>query len=59
MQLFLLSSKLEGVVTSFTDLVTVRAFLGLVEGPMLPAILLYLSTFYTRQELSLRYDTQP
>ena len=32
-----------------------RAFLGLVEGPMFPGIVLYLSGFYTRKELSLRY----
>ncbi|KAF8817607.1 MFS general substrate transporter [Phlegmacium glaucopus] len=45
---------LQGLVTSFGGLVTVRAFLGLVEGPMFPGIVLYLSGFYTRKELSLR-----
>ncbi|KIM78028.1 hypothetical protein PILCRDRAFT_76059 [Piloderma croceum F 1598] len=45
---------LQGLVTSYEGLVTVRAFLGLVEGPMLPSIVLYLSGFYTRKELSLR-----
>lgn len=45
---------LQGLVTSFAGLVTVRAFLGLVEGPMFPGIVLYLSGFYTREELSLR-----
>ncbi|KAF8817612.1 MFS general substrate transporter [Phlegmacium glaucopus] len=45
---------LQGLVTSFEGLVTVRAFLGLVEGPMFPGIVLYLSGFYTRKELSLR-----
>ena len=43
-----------GTVTSYAGLVTVRAFLGLVEGPMFPGIVLYLSGFYTRKELSLR-----
>lgn len=43
-----------GVVTSYAGLVTARAFLGLVEGPMFPGIVLYLSGFYTREELSLR-----
>ena len=43
-----------GVVTTFQGLATVRAFLGLVEGPMFPGIVLYLSSFYTRKELSLR-----
>ena len=44
----------KGLVTSFAGLATVRAFLGLVEGPMYPGIVLYLSSFYTREELSLR-----
>lgn len=43
-----------GTVTTYTGLVIVRAFLGLVEGPMFPGIVLYLSGFYTRKELSLR-----
>jgi len=33
----------------------VRAFLGLVEGPLYPGIALYLSSFYTRKELSFRF----
>ncbi|KAI0081283.1 MFS general substrate transporter [Panus rudis PR-1116 ss-1] len=45
---------LQGVVSSYAGLVTIRAFLGLVEGPMFPGIVLYLSGFYTREELSLR-----
>lgn len=45
---------LEGLVKSFHGLVVARAFLGLVEGPMFPGIVLYLSGFYTREELSLR-----
>lgn len=44
----------QGFVTSFRGLVVARAFLGLVEGPMFPGIVLYLSGFYTREELSLR-----
>ena len=44
----------KGTVKNFGGLVTVRAFLGLVEGPMFPGIVLYLSGFYTRKELSLR-----
>ncbi len=43
-----------GTVTSYAGLVVVRAFLGLIEGPMFPGIVLYLSGFYTRKELSLR-----
>ena len=43
-----------GFVTSYEVLAMVRAFLGLLEGPMFPGIVLYLSGFYTRKELSLR-----
>ncbi|KAJ3720650.1 hypothetical protein C8R42DRAFT_643035 [Lentinula raphanica] len=39
---------------SYAGLATVRAFLGLVEGPMFPGIVLYLSSFYTRSELAFR-----
>ncbi|KAF9479974.1 MFS general substrate transporter [Pholiota conissans] len=45
---------LQGLVSSFAGLATARFFLGLVEGPMFPGIVLYLSGFYTREELSLR-----
>ena len=44
-----------GFVTSYTGLVTVRVFLGLVEGPLTPSIVVCVSGFYTRKELSLRY----
>ena len=44
-----------GFVTTYTGLVTVRAFLGLVEGPLVPDITLLLSIFYTRKELCFRY----
>lgn len=43
-----------GLVSSYAGLVAVRALLGLIEGPMFPGIVLYLSGFYTRQDLSLR-----
>ncbi|XP_006461486.1 hypothetical protein AGABI2DRAFT_222276 [Agaricus bisporus var. bisporus H97] len=45
---------LQGLVTSYAGLVVVRAFLGAIEGPMFPGIVLYLSGFYTRRDLSLR-----
>ncbi|KAL5530811.1 hypothetical protein ACEPAF_7069 [Sanghuangporus sanghuang] len=45
---------LQGLVTNYAGLVCARAFLGLVEGPMFPGIVLYLSGFYTRRQLSLR-----
>ena len=46
-----------GTISSYEGLVAARTFLGLVEGPIFPGILLYLSYFYTRKELSLRYET--
>lgn len=52
--LIVLHFYFEGTVKSFAGFVTIRAFLGLVEGPMFPGIVLYLSGFYTRKELSLR-----
>jgi len=44
-----------GFVATYAGLVTVRAFLGLVEGPLVPGITLILSSFYTRKELAFRY----
>ena len=44
-----------GFVTTYAGLATVRAFLGLVEGPLFPGIILLLSSFYTRKELAFRY----
>ncbi|KAK7056659.1 hypothetical protein VNI00_002376 [Paramarasmius palmivorus] len=45
---------MQGVVSNYAGLVVLRALLGLVEGPMFPGIVLYLSGFYTRRELSMR-----
>ena len=50
-----LANKHIGLVTNFGGLVTVRVLLGLVEGPMPPCIVCYLSGFYTRKELALRF----
>jgi len=45
---------LQGLITSYAGLVVARAILGAVEGPMFPGIVLYLSGFYTRRDLSFR-----
>ncbi|OAV92357.1 hypothetical protein, variant, partial [Puccinia triticina 1-1 BBBD Race 1] len=45
---------LQGLVTSYQGLLVSRFFLGLVEGGLYPAIILYLSSFYTRTELQFR-----
>ena len=47
--------KSTGTVTNFSGLLAARFFIGMVEGPMLPSIVLYLSAFYTRQELSIKF----
>jgi len=49
-----LITALQGFVKSYSGLIAARFFLGLVEGGMFPAIVLYLSYFYTRRELQLR-----
>ncbi|POW19198.1 hypothetical protein PSHT_04885 [Puccinia striiformis] len=49
-----LITTLQGFVRSYSGLIAARFFLGLVEGGMFPAIVLYLSFFYTRRELQIR-----
>ncbi|TKY87425.1 hypothetical protein EX895_004103 [Sporisorium graminicola] len=49
-----LVSALQGVVTNKTGLYVNRAFLGLTEAGILPALALYLTFFYKREELGLR-----
>ncbi|KAI0764538.1 MFS general substrate transporter [Trametes elegans] len=49
-----ITCTLQGVVTSYAGLVVARLFLGLFEGGLLPAITLYLSSFYPRRLLQLR-----
>ncbi|WAR56602.1 hypothetical protein PtB15_7B451 [Puccinia triticina] len=45
---------LQGLVTSYRGLLATRFFLGLVEGALGPATVLYMTTFYTRSELQFR-----
>lgn len=45
---------LQGLVTSYSGLLAARFCLGLIEGGLYPAMVLYLSMFYTRTELQLR-----
>ncbi|PPR06290.1 hypothetical protein CVT24_001096 [Panaeolus cyanescens] len=44
----------QGFVSSYTGLIVIRLILGALEGPIFPGVILYLSGFYTRQELSFR-----
>lgn len=43
-----------GFVRNYGDFLAVRALLGLTEGGLLPGMVLYLSSMYTRSELALR-----
>ncbi|PPR04191.1 hypothetical protein CVT24_010739 [Panaeolus cyanescens] len=44
----------QGFVKSYGHLVVIRLILGALEGPLFPGLVLYLSGFYTRSELSMR-----
>ena len=43
-----------GFVENYAGFLVVRAFLGLAEGGLLPGMVLYLSSIYTRGEMALR-----
>lgn len=43
-----------GFIQNYAGFLTVRAFLGLAEGGLLPGMVLYLSGLYTRGEMALR-----
>ncbi|KAK6380831.1 hypothetical protein LTS17_005032 [Exophiala oligosperma] len=47
-------STLQCLVQNYSGLIVCRFFLGLVEGGLFPGVILYLSMFYRRKELSLR-----
>ncbi|KAI1371431.1 MFS general substrate transporter [Hypoxylon crocopeplum] len=49
-----ISAMCLGFVQNFAGFVGVRTLLGLTEGGLLPGIVLYLSTVYTRGELAMR-----
>ncbi|TFK21501.1 MFS general substrate transporter [Coprinopsis marcescibilis] len=45
---------LQGIVSSYRGLLIARFFLGLLEGGVLPGLVLYLSSFYPRRRLQWR-----
>lgn len=47
-------ATLTGVVQSYGGLIACRLFLGAVEGGLFPGCVVYLTLFYTKQELALR-----
>ncbi|KAI0687813.1 MFS general substrate transporter [Cytidiella melzeri] len=46
----------QGAVTTYGGLLACRFFLGALEGGLFPGIVLYMSTFYKRHELQLRFS---
>ncbi|KZS96722.1 MFS general substrate transporter [Sistotremastrum niveocremeum HHB9708] len=44
----------QGAVTSYHGLIACRFFLGLAEGGILPGLILYLSSFYRRDQMNVR-----
>lgn len=49
-----LVATLQGLVKTYSGLLACRFFLGLLEGGLLPGLVLYLSYFYPRYKMALR-----
>ncbi|KAL8279673.1 hypothetical protein RQP46_007986 [Phenoliferia psychrophenolica] len=49
-----LTAAMMGVAKNYHEFLAVRAFLGLLEGGLLPGMILYLSMLYKRDEMALR-----
>ncbi|KAK7058993.1 hypothetical protein VNI00_001617 [Paramarasmius palmivorus] len=47
-------SLFSGIANNFSEIFAIRFFLGIFESAMLPGVVYYLSTFYTRGELASR-----
>ncbi|KAI0084412.1 MFS general substrate transporter [Irpex rosettiformis] len=45
----------QGAVTTYGGLIACRFFLGALEGGLFPGVVLYLSTFYKRHDMQLRF----
>jgi MFS family permease len=48
-------TTLQGLVTSYSGLLVARFFLGLVEGGLIPGVVLVMSRFYKRDQIQLRF----
>ncbi|KAL8883074.1 MAG: hypothetical protein Q9198_000019 [Flavoplaca austrocitrina] len=44
-----------GLVQNYESLLACRLLLGLAEGPLFPCLIIYLTFFYTRKELAVRF----
>ncbi|KAL8955323.1 MAG: hypothetical protein Q9193_006783 [Seirophora villosa] len=48
-------ATLTGLVQNYRGLLACRLLLGLTEGPLFPCLIVYLTFFYTRKELAVRF----
>lgn len=48
-------ASLTGLVQNYSGLIACRLLLGLVEGPLFPCLILYMTLFYTRKEIAVRF----
>ncbi|KAL8715427.1 MAG: hypothetical protein Q9220_000761 [cf. Caloplaca sp. 1 TL-2023] len=48
-------ATLTGLVQDYGSLLACRLLLGLAEGPLFPGLIVYLTFFYTRKELAVRF----
>ena len=48
-------ASLTGLTQNYGSLIACRLLLGLAEGPLFPCMILYLTFFYTRKELAVRF----
>ncbi|KAL8642406.1 MAG: hypothetical protein Q9228_000912 [Teloschistes exilis] len=48
-------ATLTGLVQNYGSFIACRLLLGLAEGPLFPCLVLYLTSFYTRRELAVRF----
>uniref|UniRef100_A0A0B7KJV9 Major facilitator superfamily (MFS) profile domain-containing protein n=1 Tax=Bionectria ochroleuca TaxID=29856 RepID=A0A0B7KJV9_BIOOC len=49
-------STLTGIVQNYAGLIACRLLLGLLEGGLLPGLTVYLTVFYTKKEMALRFS---
>ena len=47
-------ATLTGIIHNYSSFVALRLLLGIAEGPLFPCLILYLTYFYTRNELAVR-----
>lgn len=50
-----LIASLTGLTQNYGSLLACRLLLGLAEGPLIPCMIVYMTLFYTRKELAVRF----